>query len=265
MREQQRHRLILHVVNERGFVRVVELVDILQASEATVRRDLRRLDAGGRIRRVRGGAEALDLVSRSSLAGHASYSMEHGRHAAAKRAVGRCAAQLCRTGQSIIIEGGTTTAMMAEFLPDDSLQVLTNSIPVMEYLLTHTRNKVLVPGGELVREQRVILSHPEDTVIATYHASTLFMSPQGIGAHGLLQSDMYLVQLERRLIRHADQIVVLADASKLEGRGNVVVCGWDQVHLVITDSRTSSEQMELLEAAGIEVVVAEDLDASSAA
>jgi DeoR/GlpR family transcriptional regulator of sugar metabolism len=79
-------------------------------------------------------------------------------YAERKRAIARHAAGMCTDGETIIINGGTTTFMMAEFLADRHLKILTNSFLMAERLLVSSENEIILPGGKVYREQNVILS-----------------------------------------------------------------------------------------------------------
>src|SRR5687768_4456285 len=108
MHERERQRLILRAVEEKPVVTVQELVEITEASEATIRRDIAALHVAGRVRRVRGGVEALAPPQFVGLAGR-PFKVAETLHLEKKRAIARAAVALCGNGDSIIINGGTTT------------------------------------------------------------------------------------------------------------------------------------------------------------
>jgi DeoR family ulaG and ulaABCDEF operon transcriptional repressor len=256
MHARERHREIQRVLTERDFVSVEELRRRLAASEATVRRDLRELEAQGRLRRIRGGAEATSKAFPAVLSGQPGFAAAHARRMSEKRAIARCAVERLAPGASIIIDGGTTTFAMVEFLRHVDARVLTPSFPVAESLVRHTSVQVIVPGGPIYREQQLILSSFEEPAIQTYWAQTMFMGAQGLGAQGLMQSDPLLVQAQRQLIARAERLVVLADSSKFHAVGNLVLCPLSRIHTVITDERVATRAVQMLERAGVEVVVA---------
>ena len=115
MLERERHRLILKLVNERSIVSVGELVELLVASEATIRRDINSMAERGEVKRIRGGAEAVRPRLEAHLVGM-PFSLSRDIGVAQKRAIARAAADLIVPGDSLIISGGTTTFALAEFL-----------------------------------------------------------------------------------------------------------------------------------------------------
>jgi DeoR/GlpR family transcriptional regulator of sugar metabolism len=161
MIEAERHRLIRKLVDERSIVSLTELVEILGASEATVRRDIGALAELGQITRIRGGAESVRPRHEVHLVG-SPFALSKGVAVAEKRAIAKAAAQLIAPGDSLIISGGTTTYALVEFLPPENLDILTNSMPLVTRLLATSRNRITVPGGTIYREQNIVLSPFED-------------------------------------------------------------------------------------------------------
>lgn len=256
MHESERHATILAAVAERPVATVSELAARTGASEATIRRDIVGLAGQQRLRRVRGGAQALSPPRAAALAGR-SYSVSEALHVEAKRAIARAAAALCEDGEAIIINGGTTTFQMVHPLATRRLQVLTNSFPIAEHLLRHSRNTVLVPGGVLHREQNIILSPFDNDVTRNFAARRMFMGAQGLGPHGLTEADPLLIQAEQKLIGQAEQLIVLVDSSKFRNRSSLVLCPLSRIDTVITDSGVPDRAAAMLDAAGVRLVVVE--------
>lgn len=257
MKNLRRHKRLLKLLDEQGEVSTEELMAWLPASAATVRRDLAWLAAHQQLIRLRGGARRLPRgteAPRGSLRSQA-FRDASVRQVAEKRAIARHAASLCQPGDTVIINGGTTTYLMAEFLPAAGLRVLTNSFLLAERLLRDSEHEVILPGGSVYREQNVIVSPFENDVAQHHHASTMFMGAHGLSALGLMETDPLLVQAERRLIQQAEKLVVLADHTKFERRSGLVLCGLDRVACLITDSAAPEAIVQWLERQGLQVVV----------
>ena len=256
MHETERHRVILAAVQSRPVATVGELVDITGTSEATIRRDIAALHVAGRLRRVRGGAEAVNPPEQNGLLGR-PFAVNETINMAAKRAIARAAAELCKDGEPIIINGGTTTYQMVHHLTARRLSVFTNSFAIAEFLIHHSRNSVVIPGGTIYREQNIILSPFGGVVASHFYARKLFIGCQGIGRNGLMEADPMLVQSELGLIGQADEVIVLADSSKFANRSSLILCGLDRIATVITDDGIRDEDRQMLEVAGVELIVAE--------
>lgn len=255
MHERERQKLILNAVQERPVATVAELVDLTGTSEATIRRDISALHLQGRLRRVRGGAEALHPPQFVGLAGR-PFKVAESVNLEAKRAIARAAVALCEDGDSIIINGGTTTFQMVHFLAQKRLQVLTNSFPIAEHLVKHTRNTVMLPGGAVYRELGVILSPFDNDVTRNFFARRMFMGAQGIARLGIMERDPLLIQAEQKLIDQAEELIVLVDSSKFTQRSSLILCRLDRVGTIITDEGISEDASAMLSEAGVKLIVA---------
>ena len=258
MHATQREELILGLIAESGFVSFRALEQKLNASPATIRRDLERLASIGRVERVHGGARlpegeapAKGIATLQGVPFHENI----GRHRAEKEAIGRAAAVLCEAGEGIMIDGGSTTLQMCPHLAGLNLQVLTNSLHIVSALLPQQGTRILVPSGAVFREQNIILAAAGEESMPRFHAPKLFMGAAAIGPQGLMQADIVLVAAERRLIERADEIIVLVDSSKFAMTSGNVVCDLSEIDVVVTDAGISGAHRVMLEEADIRVVV----------
>jgi DeoR family transcriptional regulator, ulaG and ulaABCDEF operon transcriptional repressor len=254
MHAEDRERTILAMLEKRGFVSFRELDKRLIASPATVRRDLERLAVAGRIVRVHGGAKMPDAVD-FGLTG-VPFHENIKKNAAAKAAIGRAAARLCTAGESIIIDGGSTTLQMCPHLEGLELQVVTNSLHIVSALLPQTKTRVYLPAGALFREQNILLSPFEDDGSSHYRASKMFIGAAGVGPGGLMQTDVILLQAERRLMARAASVVLLVDSSKFGAKGGQAVCDLKSIATVVTDDGISDRDARMLKRAGAELICA---------
>ena len=255
MHETERHRVILSAVQDRPVVTVVDLCGLTGASEATIRRDIATLHETKKLRRVRGGAEALTPPQVVGLAGR-PFSINETINIKQKQAIARAAVELCEDGDPIIINGGTTTFQMVHPLATRRVQVFTNSFPIAEHLLKNTKNTIMLSGGVIYREQNIVLSPFENDVTRNFYARRMFMGAQGIGPLGLMEADPLLIQAEQKLIGQADELVVLVDSSKFDQRSSLVLCGLDRIDTVITDEGITDKAAAMLDAAEVKLIVA---------
>ena len=157
-----------------------------------------------------------------------------------------------------MIDGGSTTLQMCQHLAGLNLQVLTNSLHIVNALLAQDGTRVLVPAGQVFAEQNIVLSAEDEDGMPRFHAPKLFMGAASLGPAGLMQADIVLVAAERRLIGRADSIIVLVDSSKFDGPSGHVVCGLDEINVVVTDPKISTQHAKMLKKAGVELVIARD-------
>ncbi|WP_339725871.1 DeoR/GlpR family DNA-binding transcription regulator [uncultured Paraglaciecola sp.] len=257
MHKSQRHHLILDLLDERHLITVQELTDELSASEATIRRDLVELAEEHKLKKIHGGAERLDPHKKRKLM-HlegSAFLVDKERMTREKQLIARKAVELCEDGESIIINGGSSTYMMAEYLAKRELNILTNSFPLALELLETSDNRITLPGGELYRKQKLILSAFEHDTIKHYHGTKMFMGTPGIGDYGVMESDPLLISAEQKLMRQVDQLIVLADSSKLGKRSNFILCPLEEVDVLITDSGVDEKYLRLFAEHGVQTII----------
>ena len=254
MHEKERHRVILSAIQDRPVVTVIDLCGLTGASEATVRRDIATLHMQKKLRRVRGGAEAMSPQTFTGLAGR-PFALNETINITAKQAIARAAVDLCEDGEPIIINGGTTTFQMVHPLASKRMQVFTNSFPIAEHLLKHSRNTIMLSGGAIYREQNIILSPFDNDVTRNFYARRMFMGAQGIGPLGLMEADPLLIQAEQKLIGQADELIVLVDSSKFANRSSLLLCPLERIDTIITDDKITDRAAAMLESADITLIV----------
>jgi DeoR family ulaG and ulaABCDEF operon transcriptional repressor len=261
MHADERERLIFQMMQGRGFVSFQELDARLDASAATIRRDLERLARAGLVKRVRGGARLVERDQETAapephLLG-APFHENIKRRPREKAAIGKAAAALCRLGEAVMIDGGSTTLQMCAHLASLNLQVLTNSLHIVSALLPQAGTRVLVPSGTVFREQNIILDAAGEDSMPRFHAPRLFMGAAAIGPRGVMQADPVLVAAERKLIERADEIIVLVDSSKFQGPSGHVVCELSEVDTVVTDRDVTKRDLQMMHDVGVRVIVAD--------
>jgi DeoR family ulaG and ulaABCDEF operon transcriptional repressor len=215
------------------------------------------LERAGRLHRVWGGVEAVPAApQRPAFLQTPEFEATSRRNLDRKRAIARAAAALCEEGESVIINGGTTTYRLGEFIAGMGLQVLTNNFALAVYLVANGNCRVVLPGGDVYREQSMVVSpYERDTMIDHFYASTLFIGAQAIRPQGLIEGDPLLIKAEQKLIKQADRIVALVDGSKFVPRSSFIVCPLDRLSHVVTDDSAPAEALEMLARAGIGTTV----------
>jgi DeoR family transcriptional regulator, ulaG and ulaABCDEF operon transcriptional repressor len=257
----ERRAMILRLLRQDGIAPLADLRRLSEASEATVRRDLARLAAEGAIERVRGGAiarHALEAAGAPLPARAVEPPLEErsGIAAEKKRRIARRAAELCVDGDTIMVDGGSTTLQLAAFLRGLRLRVITNSLALAEDLSRGSACTVILCGGVVQPASRLILDLFREDPFADYSASAAFMGVFGIDESGATNTDELLIRTERAMIAHARRLVVLADSRKFGLRGSLHLCGFDRISTVVTDDGASECYRQLLASSGVEVIIA---------
>lgn len=245
----QRRDQILEIIRKKGFVSLQELAERVGASDSTVRRDLEYLDRIGQIRRTRGGA---------AYVGESLSTLEERRQRAAeeKQRIGRRVAALIEAGETILLDGGSTTLEVARHLSGKTLQVVTNSLPIVNQLVGAASIELIFLGGYLYPKTGVALGNLTVAALSQLHARRLVMSTGGITSAGLFNSNSLLVEAERQMIAAVDEVIVVADSGKLGHSELVHLAPLDVVDCLVTDAGITDDWRRILAEHGIELIVA---------
>ncbi len=255
MHAAEREEIILDALRKKGFTTYRHLEANVDASPATIRRDLARLEKQGKITRLHGGAKAVDADldvagAPPSLAG-TPFEKSLKQNIDAKRAIGRAAAKLCAPAEGIIIDGGTTTYQMCEHLADLNLQVLTNSLHIVNALLRQEGTQLLVPSGPIFREQNIILAPAGETSMPNFHASKLILGAAAVSPRGIFQADALLVASQRRFLDRTDEVILVVDSTKLQASSGAIVCDLSRIDRMITDDAADPKLIDQLKDSGL--------------
>ena len=246
----QRRDEILQVIEQQGFVSLQELVTRLGASESTVRRDLEHLDGIGQIRRTRGGA---------AYTGESITPFEERFRSASreKQTIGKVVADLIQPGETILLDGGTTTLEVARGLAGKTLQVVTNSLPIANLLAQQQNIELILIGGYLYPRTGVALGPLAESALREVHVPRVIMGTGGITEKGLFNSNTLLVECERLMLEAAEEVWVVADSSKFGRSALAHLCELSKVTRMIVDSGLSDSWREIIRGVGIELTIAE--------
>ena len=249
----ERRRLIADNLRVRGVVSVGEMAETLRTSEITVRRDLRAMAKDGLLVRAHGGA-----VLPSAIGHEPSYSEKAHQAGAEKASIARLAREMIMPGDSILVGPGTTTLALARLLGDvQELTVVTNSLLVAQALMPSTKVEVILNGGTLRRSIHALVGPSAEDSVRALRASKTFISGNGFTAErGLSTPSPLVAATDRALAGAAQQVVVLADHTKI---GQDTMCQTVpvvRVGTLITDSRADPVVLAAIREAGVDVRVA---------
>lgn len=253
MKVTDREQAILEYLEKKSFASVIDLKQVLNASDATIRRDIAKLHEDGALQKVFGGAVPIKAPANDRSVNR--FSDNEVRCVEEKQAIAKTAASLCDNGDLIIINGGTTCDMFARELVDKNLRVFTNSMPVAAYLWEYSKCHLVISGGEINRESGIL--HNRDQCDFSFFASKYFLSAQAFGPEGIMESSLRSVKVVDSIIDNADQIIVLCDSSKFDLKARFLACPIDRISTVITDPGIKDITRGMLEDLGVRVILAD--------
>jgi DeoR/GlpR family transcriptional regulator of sugar metabolism len=256
--EERRHSLT-EIIHRRGYATLSELARVMNVSESTVRRDLDYLHEAGVVRRTHGGA--LAVGERVALP---AFEDRTGRQSREKAAIGRKMAELLRDGETVLLDGGTTTYEVAKNLLGRRMQVVTNSLPIAHLLGSSQGIDLVLVGGYVYPKTGVALGSIAQRSLLDLHAQRLVMSVGGLTERGLFNSNLLLVETERAMMRCADETNVVADHTKFGQQALAFLADWSGVRRVVVDDGVTPEQSAIV-GKDVEIVVAGESVADGAA
>jgi DeoR/GlpR family transcriptional regulator of sugar metabolism len=232
------------------FVRVDALVRELGVSAATIRRDLEQLEQKGALRRVHGGAVAVESNLDEPL-----FDDKTQIAASEKLSIARAAVALVKPGSSIFLDGGSTILAMAPLLRDmTDLTVVTNSLRVAAELAGGGPTLIIV-GGDLRRRSQTMVGPLTEPILSSLHMDQAFVGTIGLDLRtGLTTTDPREAFTKRLILRQAQQIVLLADSSKAGKTSFVRFGSPEDAHVFITDSRAPKELLTALRRKGVRLI-----------
>jgi DeoR/GlpR family transcriptional regulator of sugar metabolism len=245
----ERRQYILETLRRDGKIHATELSATLNVSEDTIRRDLRELAEAGLLQRVHGGA----LPSSPAAA---SYAARQHQAPTAKAAIAQAAAQLVRHGQVILLDGGTTTLLVAQRLPLNlRATVITNSPPIAVALAEHPQVEVIVVGGRLYKSSLVAIGAATVEALHAIRADICMLGVCSLHPEvGISVPDLEESHVKRAMIAGAAEVVALASSEKLGTAAPYVVGPLGELTHLVTERAVADEALAAYRAEGISVI-----------
>lgn len=242
----ERERLILEKLSQFGTISVSDLAAELQLSEVTIRLDLKELEEKGWLQRTRGGAAPAfhrDILERQRL------------HMEEKQAIARTAAELVEDGDVIMIEAGTTTALIARYLVGKrDVHIVTNSTLVFSYARMNPALQITMTGGEFRRPTESLVGPIALETISRLNVRLAFVGTDGFSLHrGMTTHLVEGAEIVKAMKAHAEQTILVADSSKYGKVGFVSVLPLQDVAQIITDRNLGPQAENELKEASISV------------
>ena len=243
MLASERQRIICEKLNKNGAVTVSELINKLNVSVETVRRDLLNLEKKGLLSRVHGGA-----IPKTHLKPAGGFAVRKGENRSLKYELSKTAVTLVENGDTIAVDAGTTAIEFAEVLKESfsELTVVTHSLGVFEILSENKNIKTILNGGVFERGERAFFGTLTTDAYERLHVSKAFIFPTAISiSGGISDFNFELADVQRQIFKIADRVVILADSSKFEKASLVRLCDVSPEHIYVSDSKLPESIFEL--------------------
>ena len=248
MDRYQRLKRILYELEKNKKLEVEDVMTMLSVSPATVRRDFNYLVDNYTINKTWGGI-ALSPANDNIVDTMIPLQERKGINREAKKAIAERAAALIKDGDTVFIDGGTTTLEMVPHLADKKIKIITNSILIAQQLdSTNTKVilEVILTGGILYPQSGLLVGPHSVDFIRSFNANWAFLSAGGISESEATNSNILVVETEKAMINQSEKVVILADSNKIGKKDLVRICDLDEVDFLITERNEDKKQIPLL-------------------
>lgn len=254
---EERRQNILSTIEKKRKVSIEELVSQFNVNEQTIYRDLLYIEKSNKIRRTHGGA--VYYPNQENLKAKVlNFNIRETEHLEQKKAISNFASTLIKDGESLMIDGGTTTLLFASSLNQKKkLMVITNTMTIGNLLKKDKKNTVLITGGQLSAISSATIGPIAEEMISNFKVNKAIIGICSINADkGFFATIEAEARVKRAMINSAKELIVLADSSKFNKEAPNLVCNFDKKITVITDKGISKTNLEKLEKMDITVYIA---------
>lgn len=248
-----RHQFILKKLKQEGKINILELIEEMQVSGVTIRKDLKILEDKNLLFRTRGGGSINNPYAIDRPINEKEFIKSEEKMRIAKAAI-----ELVGNTDSIMIGSGTTAYEFAKALySNKNLTVITPAVKVGLELSDHPNIDVLLLGGMIRKNSSSVAGSHAIRILEEISCDILFLGVDGIDLEfGVSISNLAEASLNQKMIETAQTVVLLADCSKFDRRGLGRICSLDQVHYIITDNKVSDATVRAMKARGIKLIIA---------
>lgn len=230
MLKEERHKTILNEVDLHNRILLTDIAETLDVSIDTIRRDVKELDAGNKLRKVHGGAISLGFMTNSARNTNI-YALAH------KEIIAKKAANMLRDGAVIFIDGGTTCLELARIIPENlDLTCFTISLPVAMELANKSNINVISIGGQISKEAQIAIGANAIHNLSEIKVDYSFIGTGYVDAqYGLTEFDWDIVQTKKAVIKASKKTVLLSISEKLNSQHRYKTCDLNAINTMITE------------------------------
>ncbi len=247
----QRRNQLLELVRVRGFASLPDLAEQLSVSESTIRRDLDFLEETGAAKRTHGG---VFYTGPSPKLPH--FDERQPAQWDKKKQIAVEAVKLIDDGDTVLLDGGSTTYEVAQRLVGRPLQVVTNSLPVANLFAANASTDLVLLGGYVYPRTGVALGPYANEMLQRLSVRRTILSVGGVNERGFFNSNLLLVETERAMMLAAEEVIVVADSTKLGHQSLAHLCPLENVQHLVVDDEISTEWRKRVTEAGVQLHVA---------
>lgn len=249
----ERHKTILALLQQNSVISIQELTDKLSVSHMTIRRDIARLEAEGRVTSVAGGVQLTEHLYQEP-----SHHLKREHRRGQKQAIGLLAASLIPPHACIYLDAGTTTLEIANALLErDDLCIITNDFVITMLLLGYSNNILYHTGGKVDRDNQSCVGDKTAAALAEFNIDLAFISSSSWNQRGISTPNEDKVAVKRAIVAAAERNYLVCDASKYGMVAPFHAVDLVEFDKIITDQALPTACVDELRARDIDVLVAD--------
>lgn len=244
METQERREKILQALSEQYSIKVTDLSRELFVSEATIRRDLEKLEKSGHLKRVYGGAMQVGSIDTET-----PVDVRRQLNAAAKEKIALLAIREIQSSQVIAMDSSTTVLYIAPHLRAfDNLTVLTHGVKTVEELQHFKNINLYCSGGLMLRNSYSFAGEFARRFFASFYTDVAFFACKGISMeHGISWAYDEEAALRKIMLNNTQKRILLCDATKFGKTYTSTMFGFESIDIIITDKDPGPEWIEFFE------------------
>lgn len=246
----ERQRTILSLLSHQEVISISELVEQLDVSHMTIRRDIVKLEASGKVVSVSGGVQLAQALHREL-----SHDAKVEQQANEKVQIGKLAAQLIEKDATVYLDAGTTSLEIAHQLATrEDLLIITNDFSIAAYLMNHSPCEIYHTGGKVDRENQSSIGGKVAEFLAGMNIDIAFISSSSWSLKGLSTPNENKVLVKKAIVKSAQTNYLISDSTKYGRVASFHALDMESLDGVITDTNLPSSVIEELNDKGIEVI-----------
>ena len=247
---EERREKIMAEVHETGKVRVADLSSEYKVSEVSIRKDLEALEAEGHLKRVHGGAVALNKLYINMDLGE-----RYKTNSTAKKHLAELAADFIEDNDTVFMNAGTTlTYVLRAIRGKKNVSIVTNSIQNATEAASHSSFNVILLGGDVDTKYQFTHGSDAEKQLDNYHATKCILSVDGVSADsGLTLYYSNEASLARKMIQSAKSVIVVADGSKIGREVFARITDAKKMDVLITNKTDKKDVLDALEELGVKI------------
>ena len=239
---------ILKLLEENDQTSVNELSTLLGVSSATIRQDLRFLESEGLIKRVHGGAVLEDAEDLSNRLG-VNYDK--------KLRIARKAAGLVSDGETILIESGSTNALLArELVKKKNITIITTNVYIAHQLRKSKQSDIIILGGLYQPGSESLVGKITRVSLDQINFDKAFIGIDGYTAEaGFTLRDLFRAEISSYIIKKASDTIIISDSTKFGKKELTSICHISEINRIATDNELNSSYQDEFRKAGIDLIM----------